>query len=269
MKTAFTTLACPAWSWDRIVNEAARLGYDGIELRGLEGELYLPKCPPFRPDAIEHTLRQLEDNRLEICCIDTSCAFHDPNRYEAAIEEGVASIDLAHTLNAPFIRVFGDAIPVGANKTAIINRVSAALELLGNYAADKGVQVLLETHGDFSASANVLAVLDRTSSPAVGVLWDVNNPYKHGRGESVEETFRQLGPFIKHTHLKDSFGRGKEEAIRLPGEGDLPLADCLSILKRNGYDGWLSFEWEKKWHPHIEEPEAALPVYIRFIQSLG
>lgn len=146
MKTAFTTLACPAWSWEKIVDEAARLGYDGIELRGLEGEMYLPKCPPFQPDAIKRTLGMLEEKGLAICCIDTSCAFHDPNKYEAAIEEGLSSIDLAHKLKAPFIRVFGDAIPVGANETEIVEQVSAALELLGCYAEDKGVRVLLETH---------------------------------------------------------------------------------------------------------------------------
>jgi len=33
----------------------------------------------------------------------------------------------------------------------------------------------------------------------------------------------------------------------------------LDVLRRGGYDGWLVAEWEKRWHPEIEEPEVALP----------
>jgi sugar phosphate isomerase/epimerase len=157
-------------------------------------------------------------------------------------------------------------IPDYAHKAETIKQVAEALERLGQYAEDKGIHVLLETHGDFSASEHVLAVIEQTSSPAVGILWDINNPYKYGEGESMEETFRRLNKHIKHTHIKDSFGRGTDEQIRLPGQGDLPVPECLSILKTNGYQGWLSFEWEKKWHPEIEEPEIALPSFIDYMK---
>lgn len=47
MKIAFTTLSCPNWSWEHILNETTRLKYDGIEIRGIEGEMFLPKARPF------------------------------------------------------------------------------------------------------------------------------------------------------------------------------------------------------------------------------
>ena len=37
-------------------------------------------------------------------------------------------------------------------------------------------------------------------------------------------------------------------------EGARPLA-------KNGYKGYYCFEWEKRWHPDIEEPEVAFPHY--------
>lgn len=49
MKIAFQTLASPNWSWEQTLNAAAQLGYDGIELRGVEGEMYLPRARPFYP----------------------------------------------------------------------------------------------------------------------------------------------------------------------------------------------------------------------------
>jgi hypothetical protein len=33
-------------------------------------------------------------------------------------------------------------------------------------------------------------------------------------------------------------------------------------LRNDGYQGYYSFEWEKLWHPELEEPEVALPAYV-------
>ena len=51
----------------------------------------------------------------------------------------------------------------------------------------------------------------------------------------------------------------------LPGRGDFPAERVLSRpAGAAGYERWVSFEWEKKWHPAIEEPEVALPHFIRW-----
>src|SRR5260221_12087617 len=42
---AFSTLGCPAWSFKTILDQADRLGYAAIELRGVAGEMDLPKVP--------------------------------------------------------------------------------------------------------------------------------------------------------------------------------------------------------------------------------
>jgi glucosamine-6-phosphate deaminase len=50
----------------------------------------------------------------------------------------------------------------------------------------------------------------------------------------------------------------------LPGEGDVPAARVLLWLLSSGYDGWVSFEWEKRWHPEIAGAEVALPHFVRW-----
>ena len=45
------------------------------------------------------------------------------------------------------------------------------------------------------------------------------------------------------------------------GTGEFPAAECLQLLKMAGYGGWFSLEWEKAWHPDIEDPEIAFPEY--------
>jgi len=268
MKLSFTTLSCPEWEWDKILNEAVRLGYDGIEIRGLKGEMYLPKLPPFAPENINTTLNQLKEKNLRIVCLDTSCIFHDERKFEDSIEEGKATIDLAQKLEVPFIRVFGDKIPDREHKNKTIRQVARGLSELAEYAKGKDVCVLIETHGDFAASDNLLEVLSIVDkSKPIGVLWDINNPYVQFK-ESIHQTYKKLAPYIKHIHLKDTKFVNGQEQLCLVGKGDLPIAEALELLKKDGYSGWISFEWEKKWHPEIEEPEIALPAFVEYIKPL-
>jgi glucosamine-6-phosphate deaminase len=50
----------------------------------------------------------------------------------------------------------------------------------------------------------------------------------------------------------------------LLGRGDFPAARVLSSVREAGYEGWVSFEWEKRWHPEIEDPDVALPHFLRW-----
>lgn len=42
----------------------------------------------------------------------------------------------------------------------------------------------------------------------------------------------------------------------------------MTLLAGGGYDGWLSFEWEKRWHSELEEPEVAFPAFVRTLREL-
>ncbi|QHW31429.1 sugar phosphate isomerase/epimerase [Paenibacillus rhizovicinus] len=267
MKLAFSTLACPDWSWERILQEASALGYDGIEIRGIGQEMMLHECTPFLPEHIDRSMRQLRQHGLAIISLDTSCVFHDPAKLEAAIEEGKAAVDLAEKLGVPYIRVFGDAIPDERQREATIAQVARGLQAVCRHAEGTGVSVLIETHGDFSDSRSLQAVMEQVDSSAFGVLWDINNPYKYGDGEPLETTYERLGRYIKHTHIKDTSGADMHGPIALCGEGNVPIRECVRLLADKGYEGWLSFEWEKRWVPEIAGPEVALPHFIRYIKA--
>jgi sugar phosphate isomerase/epimerase len=51
------------------------------------------------------------------------------------------------------------------------------------------------------------------------------------------------------------------------GQGDIPLRDAIKALRRVGYQGFLTFEWEKRWHPDIEEPEVVLPQFVTVVRG--
>jgi hypothetical protein len=43
----------------------------------------------------------------------------------------------------------------------------------------------------------------------------------------------------------------------------------FASLAAIGFDGFVSFEWEKLWHPELATPEIALPHFIKWWKSRG
>jgi len=114
-----------------------------------------------------------------------------------------------------------------------------------------------------------------------------------------------LRPWIRHSHWKDSVSRllrkpeqqsaeilaaaqlahqtnpGHQSAdYVLFGGGEFPIRECLWLLKPwhtwtacGSRPLWYCLEWEKMWHPELEEPEVALRLFPRkmtdWMQSLA
>lgn len=258
MKLAYSTLACPDWTFEQCVEAAQRYGYEGLELRLLDGEIITSVLTREQRQRISTLAARAH---LSIIGLDTSLrvAQTDANSRSGQIGEGLALLELAHDLEAPFIRVFAGP-PPDASVEAAITGAAATLEPLVPRARELGVAIALETHDAFSSSAVVAQVLKQIEDPIIGALWDLLHPYRVG--ESAQETARQLGGRLLHVHVKDGQRpevQGGEWKLTLLGEGDVPTREMLAILRAAGYDGWLSVEWEKKWHPELVEPEIALP----------
>lgn len=265
MKLGASTLGCPDWTLDEILDRLPGYGYEGVELRGLGPDLDLTQSPAFAPSAVGETRRRFADAGLIVCGVDTSCSFTDPDLATRArnLEEGRRAIDLAASLGAPTIRVFGGGIGDEGERPEAVKRVASALVELGEYAAGAGtVRVVLETHDAFSTGVQVVEVLRQVSHPRVRALWDLHHPFR--QGEAPEETFRALGPYVEQAHVKDSEPGG---TYCLLGEGDIPVLEMLRLLKKSGYDGWLNLEWEKRWIPALVDPAVAFPQYAARLRA--
>jgi sugar phosphate isomerase/epimerase len=226
------------------------------------GNLDLPSRPEFAPDRIAQTKKQIADRGIQIACVSSSTELHEPDatKREKGIADASRFIDLASALGAPNVRVFGNKLD--GPREEIITRVASGLHQLGEYAAPRGVAVIIESHGDFVDSATLKQVLTRAESAHVGLLWDAHHTYVDGH-EQPEHTVAELGPWIRHTHLKDSVPDGKERKYVLTGKGDVPVERQVLALRRMAYKGYYCFEWEKVWHPDLLDPEVAFPDYVR------
>ena len=267
MKFSFSTLACPDWSMPQIIAIASSAGYDGIELRFVEDEDSFWKLPAFRGAQLASTKQALSDHGLTISCVDTSCRFHSPDPQERSrwLEEGERMADLAASLSAPGIRVFGEKIQAGAHRASTRSWIADSVRALGERVAG-GIEVWLETHGDFASASATAEVLRESGSLKVGAVWDPANCFLE-TGERPQESARVLGPRIRHVHIKDLRQNSAGWKPALTGEGDFPLQEVRSALCQLDYQLFASFEWEKKWHPEIADADIALPHFIRWFRE--
>ncbi|GAB3896664.1 sugar phosphate isomerase/epimerase family protein [Spirosoma agri] len=260
---AFSTLGCPKWSLPTILDAAVKDGYDGFEIRGLQGEMNLMKSPAFdSPAHIAETRRLVADKGLKIINLGTSTQLHhaDPSTRQRHLDEAKRFITLADQLQCPYVRVFPDALPGDQSRNATLDRITQGLIELSDYAKKSQVSVLLETHGDGVQTHELMRLMQGASSPNVGLIWDVFNMWSVTK-EPPAGVYGQLRPYIRHVHVKDAkLIDGKYRYTAL-GQGESPIFEAIAALKKGGYSGYYSFEWEKTWHPDLEEPDVVFPLY--------
>lgn len=261
MRLAFTNLACPDWSLEDTAAAAARWGYEGVELRLLGGETIDPPLPSAE---VRRVREVLDAAGLAVPCLDTSLRVAQPQ--EDLAGRGRAFMDLAATWDAPYLRVFGGDPKVGLDDAGR-ERAVTQLRQLAELGEEVGVEVLLETHDVFALGRDVAAVLRAVDHPHAGALWDGLHPWR--TGEDVEDTAAALVPWTRLFHVKDGRRRDDGSAeLRVLGDGDVPTRTMLRHLRDGGFDGWLSVEWEKRWHPELEDPATALPRHAEVLRAL-
>lgn len=261
-KLSFSTLGCPDWSFDKIIDFAKDNHYTGIEVRGIMRQMDLTKVPEFSTlDAIAETMKKMNERGLAFVDLGSSCALHFPEGEERTknLNEGKQFIDLATKLNCPFVRVFPNQLPKDRDRQQSLNLIIDGLKELGEYASKTNVTVLLESHGELIYKKDLLMVME-AAHPNVGLVWDICNMWSATK-ELPDDVYAVLRPYIRHTHIKDlKIIEGKEEYVLL-GTGIVPIFHAIDLLYKSKYPGYYSFEWEKLWHPEILDPEIALADY--------
>lgn len=262
---AFSTLGCPDWNFQKITDFAVQHNYDGIELRGLLRQMDLTKCPEFNTSQnIATTLSVMKDKNLVFVDLGSSTNLHiaDSTARKKNLDEAKSFVDLAQKIGCPFVRVFPNKLPKDNGRSEAIDLITNGLLELGQYAKDSKVKVLMETHGDVVWTEDILKIMQSAYNDNTGLVWDITNMWSITKEPPVE-VYQKLKKYICHTHIKDlKMIDGKEHYVLL-GKGEVPVFTAIDALQNGGYKGYYSFEWEKLWHPEIDEPEVALADYSR------
>ena len=266
MKLSFTTLGCPDWSFEKVLHEAQTMGFDGIEIRGMEGKMLAEEIAQFFPENKQATLDALKAHGLVMCGFGTSVRFDNADQFDAVVAEGKRAIDVCARMGIPAIRVFGDGFPEGETEASVIARAARGISLLCAYGAEKGIDVYLETHGQFNTLERIQGVCDGVPYANFGILWDVAHTDKT-YGDDFMAFYGPMKSRIRHVHFKDHKRDGAFTLCRV-GMGDIPLKTIARTLRDDGYQGFISLEWEKKWHPDLPDAEVAYPDFVKLMAEI-
>lgn len=229
---------------------AARAGFAGVELLDMFWRDESAEVPEAK--------RRCAALGLATPVYSISTNFFRPeasarNAELAALKHGV---DVAAQLGAPLLRVFsGDALP-GHTFEQGLAWVVDGLARGTAYAAEQEVTLVLENHGKLAGrSEQVRAIIESVDSRALRSNLDTGNFLLVG--ENPVEAARNLADLVALVHLKDlsPAPAGQSEQVHtgedgrrytgaIVGEGLVDFQAIFDILAHQGYDGWLSLEYE-------------------------
>jgi sugar phosphate isomerase/epimerase len=262
---AFSTLACPEWAAEVVVERCASFGFDAIEWRGgPDGHVN----PTLSAGHRTRLRRRMADVGVAALAVTAYTTFVTPERRvrERDRSELIRHLDLAADLGAGAVRAFVGVVEDPAPEEALVRRVVDGLLPAADHAAALGVAIALEPHDDFVHSERLVRLLQALDHPAVGAIWEIGNAW--AAGESPHVGGPALAPWIRYVQVKDGRGGGDTWQLTGLGAGEVPLAEAIRYLSTGGPMPPISIEWERAWHPELEPAETALPQGLATIRRL-
>ena len=241
----------------KICDIAKEMGFEGIEFTPLENPTYAITTDPMKT---AKEIREYCDKiGLEIISYTVGANLVGPNADEE-LEKLLRNIDVAEVLGVKVLRhdvcyglpnhlyTWQDAVK------ELVPRIRCATE----YAKQKGIKTCTENHGFiFQAPERVEALIKAVDNENYGWLCDMGN-FMCADADPAEAV-RIAAPYTFHVHAKDFLYKegntpcpkgfftttgGNHLRGTVIGHGVVPIRRCIDMLKKAGYNSWLSLEFE-------------------------
>lgn len=263
-----------------VVTKAKEMGFDTLEfstIRVPEGETLRGYAAKLR-EACERVGFRVANYTVTADFLNG--ADGDLN---AEIERVKEEVRIAEVLGAPGMRHDatrgypadhrGDRSFDGA-----LPRLVEACRAVTEFAAERGIRTMVENHGYCCQdSARVEKLAAGVDHPNFGVLVDMGNFLCVD--EDPGQAIGRLMPYAFHVHAKDFHVKpgtapdpgegwfpsrgGNYLRGSIIGHGEVPLLQCLRVMRRAGYDGVLSIEFEG-----MEDPLTGIRVGLENLRKL-
>ena len=239
-----------------VIRKAHDMGFEAIEFIDLPAASYEEQV------AYAHRLRA-EADRLGMIVnaytIGANLYQSTPEDSAAEVERVCGQVDIAAILGCSVLRhdvCYGTG-STGASRSfgLMLPTIAENARVITEYAAAKGIRTCTENHGYIAQdSYRVEQLVNAVAHDNYGLLVDVGN-FVCADEDNCAAVSR-VAPYAIHVHAKDMYksdvplpGYGMTRGCNyfkgaIVGEGDCNVEKCLQILKRVGYDGYCSIEFE-------------------------
>lgn len=267
-KLTFSTLCCPEWDLESILDHAATFGYSAVDFRGIGATLDVTTLPAFAGEGAA-TRRMVESRKLTVACLCSSIRLLEPDgrKWIAFLDEFMRHLRAAELFGTPIIRIFPGEAPAGVPLDEVLGVARHRLLQLTRMAGKLGARPAVETHDKgWMRASQAIRLVDAFDPRDVPLIWDVRHGIRDG--EAWATSLEIVRDRVASVHVKDSkFAEGKEVPT-LIGEGALPWVDVVKVLDGIGYAGWYCLENEKRWHPAAPNPLDILPQFVEWMRRV-
>jgi sugar phosphate isomerase/epimerase len=213
------------WDVPTILKACKSVGLSPVELRtthkhGVE--------PSLSKDQRKEVRQHFADAGIDVWGCGTVCEFHspDPEVVKKNIETCKEFVQLAADIGGRGVKVRPNALPKDVPVEKTLEQIGKALIPCGKAAADAGVEIWVEVHGNGTAHPPyVKTIMEQCGHPSVGLTWN-SNPSDIQNG-SVAEYFQLLRPWVRSCHINELY---KDAA------GTYPYRELFRLLRESGYD---------------------------------
>ena len=201
---------------DQLLDRVTSLGLEALQIN-ING----PRHRALTGTTSQHALRVGAKARDLGIALEVASGGTDPSKMRLVLE-------LARQLGAEVVRTT-------VNQPGSEQVVAKAATDLGQVAPEYeelGIDLAIENHEDLTA-AQVVDLIERIDSPAVGAVYDSGNSIPFYQ-DPVEEA-RILAPHVRTTHIKDHALFESESgtwSVGTPfGDGRIPLQQIVEVLR--------------------------------------
>lgn len=219
-----------------------KLNMNHIEMRGVEGRSFVE----YTEAEAREIKKRLDDRGFSLSAIGSTIGkIRISEKFEPHMELFRHTVELAHIMDTPNIRMFSFYGPEGGSPMAYREKVMEQLGQFADYAASNDVVLLHENEkGIYGEMAEgCLDIMKQFYGAHFKAVFDFAN-FVQARQDTLE-AYELLKPYIAYIHVKDA--RWEDGSVVPAGFGDGNVELILKRLKESGYGGYLSLE------PHLSD----------------
>lgn len=171
-------------------------------------------------------------------------------RDDAALSEQLARLrnacELASELEVSIVRAFVGEPKAGLDLAEARARAADAFGKAATFAAELGVTLAIENHGQLMNDGPALASLvEEIGSPHVRLTLDSGNFCWAGHDlDQARVDYEAVLPYAVSVHIKDGVWTSEGFAFVPAGQGSLPIARLIDDLLSRAYEGPIYSEYE-------------------------